>query len=66
MPPRQLCWDKDPDSGMSPSFLAPKCFPQGKLCGKSKQVGLNLTIPGMDLVTHTVNTERHVPSFLLP
>ena len=45
MPPRQLCWDKDPDSGMSPSFLAPKCFPQGKLCGKSKQVGLNLTIP---------------------
>lgn len=28
MPPRELCQDEEPNSGMNPSFLAQKCFLQ--------------------------------------
>ena len=45
MTPRQLGQDEEPHLGMSPLFLAPKHFLQGKLCGESKQVELSLIIP---------------------
>lgn len=45
MTPRQLGQDEEPHLGMSPSFLAPKHFLQGKLCGESKQVELSLIDP---------------------